>query len=1256
MRFLSRDLSNQFISLSYQDVLQNYSQGGVNYVLDGLGYALFTVDSGSSVQNLSTASYVYLSQSVIDSNINNSIPAHQEGRLFWDKNNHTYAIYNDISDVTLQLGQEQLLRFQAGEDISNGNPVYISGSIEHDDGTHPIVYKAIADGSRQKYSVACVATHDVLSGSDGYGTVLGIVNDVNTIGLSSGKSVFLSHTVAGAITQSLPPDPHEKILIGYCIKEGITDGKILVNIVGIPDADRSFVGVTEPPSIVDNGDGTVTVGISSVSLCTTSDGLGVVRNYTLQSASFSIPNDPTDVVFVAAVYNNGNPIYQLVNDLTDIDSIQSTVVCALTRAIDGTVSYISNDAPGTLLANKLFNKSIGIYGFIQRSSGLILAESGSRYVTISSGVMWTGINKYQAPEFKSDVNSLYLLHHSGSSWSSSLITQFVNTQYDNGTGLSDLNPNKFVVNYVYKSATNQNRAMIMLTGEYNKLIDAQASQPPEVPGDLLQGGLLVGRAIYERSGSNAIQIDSAFSTQFTPSAVNNHNDLSNIQGGTTGEYYHLTSTDYTGNGTGTIVRSDGATLTGLIATGSLNGTASVSLTSSHGEMLQNSYTIDSGSTNLLFISSSGNIGIGTTSPSASLHIINAVEPLRLSYDTSKHTIFTVNSSGHLIIRPGPGQGRTLIGQHTADNGYGILNLSSTTPTATNYNFRSGADPSDLFINTRNTGKLQFQIEGVTKMTVSSSNIGIGTTSPSASLHIITPGSNSSSALIISQSMPISQSIPIIDIMNIWSGSSAQPFTGIRYNVIDSGSNSTASFIDFLTNGVSKNRIDKNGNIYISNNSATVLSTGTNLSVGATSQLFFTLGGSNYYTVLTSGIMPGANNLTLGDSTRNWQSIWLGGGSTGTLASGSVVLTSDATSSLALRRTGTFSSPQSQSFRIYNYYSASGADFERTNNYWSGSQYYISTEYSGSGLPRNIIFLTSGSNRLFISSSGNIGIGTTTTPELLTVNGKTLIGSTTQTPGQAILQISDQSGNTAGIDVRGNRGVTGVNSSFIRFYNTSTLLGQIVANIESNNLGSLTFNVASASVYNSALHISSSGRVGIGTTTPVGTLHVNGLIYGASGFASLNGGGGGRFGYNDGTNWGSYWLCTNGSYLATPNSVTIGSSNSTVNRLDVYGNISCSVITSSLINTNGIVARCNIKTDNYSLTTNDYLIIMSGSTSISASLPNATTNTGRVYRIKNVSPFPLYVTGSQNIDNVVYKILNQWDNIELASDGNRWNIM
>ncbi len=54
----------------------------------------------------------------------------------------------------------------------------------------------------------------------------------------------------------------------------------------------------------------------------------------------------------------------------------------------------------------------------------------------------------------------------------------------------------------------------------------------------------------------------------------------------------------------------------------------------------------------------GNVGIGTTSPGANLHILSTTEQLRLGYDTSNYESFTVNNSGNLTVSRTQGGGST----------------------------------------------------------------------------------------------------------------------------------------------------------------------------------------------------------------------------------------------------------------------------------------------------------------------------------------------------------------------------------------------------------------------------------------------------------------------------------------------------------------------------------------------------------------------------------------------------------------------
>jgi hypothetical protein len=70
-------------------------------------------------------------------------PSWLEGRVFYDAVNKTLAVYNDESDVTLQLGQEIYIRAKnvTGDTLLNGTLIYISGASSG----NPTIDKARSD-------------------------------------------------------------------------------------------------------------------------------------------------------------------------------------------------------------------------------------------------------------------------------------------------------------------------------------------------------------------------------------------------------------------------------------------------------------------------------------------------------------------------------------------------------------------------------------------------------------------------------------------------------------------------------------------------------------------------------------------------------------------------------------------------------------------------------------------------------------------------------------------------------------------------------------------------------------------------------------------------------------------------------------------------------------------------------------------------------------------------------------------------------
>lgn len=153
-------------------------------------------------------------------------PAHQEGRLFYDSDNSTLTLYNDESEVSLQVGQEQYLRVRndTTAPISNGSAVKIEGS----QGTHPTISLASA-GSEDNAQVVGLATHTIEQNSFGYITTYGIVNGLDTAGFNAGDEIHLS-TTSGQFTSGQIDSPNYRVTIGHVIAPHSSQGKVLVQV------------------------------------------------------------------------------------------------------------------------------------------------------------------------------------------------------------------------------------------------------------------------------------------------------------------------------------------------------------------------------------------------------------------------------------------------------------------------------------------------------------------------------------------------------------------------------------------------------------------------------------------------------------------------------------------------------------------------------------------------------------------------------------------------------------------------------------------------------------------------------------------------------------------------------------------------------------------------------------------------------------------------------------------------------------------
>ena len=190
-----------------------------------------STDAWSTDENIITSLNVQAKSGVLDAldmNLLSSQPTHQEGVVFYDQDSHTLTLYNDESDVALQLGQEEFLRVRnkTGATITNGTAVLIDGSYGS---ASPSVSGAIAN-SESNSQVVGIATHDIENDSFGYITTYGLVRDIDTSHYSDGDEIFLSQALIGSGSSTSPIVPNYEVRIGHCVKSHLTNGSVLVQL------------------------------------------------------------------------------------------------------------------------------------------------------------------------------------------------------------------------------------------------------------------------------------------------------------------------------------------------------------------------------------------------------------------------------------------------------------------------------------------------------------------------------------------------------------------------------------------------------------------------------------------------------------------------------------------------------------------------------------------------------------------------------------------------------------------------------------------------------------------------------------------------------------------------------------------------------------------------------------------------------------------------------------------------------------------
>ena len=155
------------------------------------------------------------------------------GELSWNDTDGTLDLGMKGGNVTLQLGQEQHVRIlnNTASDMSAPQVVRLSGA----QGNRLTAALSIASNATFADNTFAVVTESILKNQQGFATTSGLVRDVDTSAFPEGSDLYLSGTVAGAITHIVPTAPSRIIRVGYCVRSHHINGSIFVAVLEHPD-------------------------------------------------------------------------------------------------------------------------------------------------------------------------------------------------------------------------------------------------------------------------------------------------------------------------------------------------------------------------------------------------------------------------------------------------------------------------------------------------------------------------------------------------------------------------------------------------------------------------------------------------------------------------------------------------------------------------------------------------------------------------------------------------------------------------------------------------------------------------------------------------------------------------------------------------------------------------------------------------------------------------------------------------------------
>lgn len=140
----------------------------------------------------------------------------------------TKAVYDPDNDGVVDAAEttQIIVRNSTGSTLTKGTVVYLSGAT----GNRPNALRSQANSEATSSKTIGFVVADISNNSDGYVAVSGTLHDLDTSAFADGVALWLSPSVAGGWTTTVPVEPNHSVFLGYVARSHPTQGRVVILI------------------------------------------------------------------------------------------------------------------------------------------------------------------------------------------------------------------------------------------------------------------------------------------------------------------------------------------------------------------------------------------------------------------------------------------------------------------------------------------------------------------------------------------------------------------------------------------------------------------------------------------------------------------------------------------------------------------------------------------------------------------------------------------------------------------------------------------------------------------------------------------------------------------------------------------------------------------------------------------------------------------------------------------------------------------